>query len=336
MKMSNAVCSATWAARQNAPVLSDQTSVQAAESPFLIENETAYRRWRTRKLACFVAGRNDLATPVTVTDPAALNAAQHAAITTRCRQHNLAFYQVACDRDRGIDKDTFKLLCRQLGLRTLITNPCADTDAISSIRMVPGARYIPYTGNCLKWHTDGYYNDTTGTVRAFAMHCVRPADKGGENQFFDPEILYILLRDENPDYVTALMHPETLTVPQNSEEKNPADIRPRRSTSALTVDGMDGDLVMHYTQRNRHAIWRDDPVTARARRFIREVLDSPGEYHVRYRLDRNEGVVCNNAIHNRSGFGDSPRPSRRLLYRARYRERVAGTGHATLPAQPRC
>ena len=316
--------------RQNVPPPSRQVFDQEAESPFLIENETAYHRWRARKLACFAANRNDIATPVAIINPTALSEAQRAAVTSRCQQYNIAFYTLEYGREKSFDKNTFKLLCLQFGLQTPATNPCADADAISSIRVVPNARYIPYTENGLKWHTDGYYNDAADTVRAFAMHCVRPADQGGENQFFDPEILYIFLRDENPDYITALMHPETLTVPQNSEEKNLADTRSRRSTPVLTVSITDGDLVMHYTQRSRHATWRDDPLTIKARRFIREVLDSPGEYHIRYRLGRGEGVICNNVIHNRSGFGGSKQPSQRLLYRTRYRERIAGTGHATL------
>ena len=315
--------------RQSAPPPCPALDRQA-ESPFLLENETAYRRWRAHKLARFATSCGNVATPVAVNDPAALSETQRAAITTRCRQCNIAFYTIEHNGEKAFDKNTFRSLCLQLGLRTPVTNPCADADAISSIRVVPGARYIPYTENCLKWHTDGYYNGAADTVRAFAMHCVRPARKGGENRFFDPEILYIFLRDENPDYITALTHPETLTVPQNSEEKSLADTRSRRSTPVLGVCATDGNLVMHYTQRSRHAVWRDDPLTVRARRFIREVLDSPGEYHIRYRLDRGEGVVCNNVIHDRSGFGDSPQPSQRLLYRARYRERIIDTGYTTL------
>jgi hypothetical protein len=39
------------------------------------------------------------------------------------------------------------------------------------------------------------------------------------------------------------------------------------------------------------------------------------------------GLVCNNVLHERSAFEDAPgRP--RLLYRARYVERIAGTGRA--------
>jgi hypothetical protein len=36
------------------------------------------------------------------------------------------------------------------------------------------------------------------------------------------------------------------------------------------------------------------------------------------------GLACNNVLHDRSGFTETPQ-KRRLLYRARYHERVAET-----------
>ena len=36
------------------------------------------------------------------------------------------------------------------------------------------------------------------------------------------------------------------------------------------------------------------------------------------------GVLCNNVLHERTGFVDDP-AAPRLLYRARYHDRVAGT-----------
>lgn len=301
----------------------------------MLENETAYRSWRTHKLAAFAAGLESIRTPVAIADPKAPGTSQRAAIANRCRQCGLAFYELGADSTAKvrIDKGTLKLFWSYFGLRTLVANPSADTNTISDICTTAGSRYIPYTARALKWHTDGYYNSATNTIRAFAMHCVRPAEKGGENQFFDPEILYILLRDENPDYIAALMHPETLTIPQNHEEEALDDHRPRRSAPMLALCPKSGDLVARYTQRSRHVSWRNDALTEKARRFTREVLDTPGKYRIDYRLDCKEGVICNNIIHNRNHFSDAPESkSQRLLYRARYRERVAETGYLTLVA----
>jgi len=217
-------------------------------------------------------------------------------------------------------------LWAQLGLRTAVTNPCADEEQISSIRVMPDAPYIPYTAKRLKWHTDGYYNAGAQTICAFAMHCVTPAEQGGENQYFDPEILYILLRDENPTYVTALMRPDTFTVAPNPDEPGLARAR---NGAVLSIRQSDGALVMRYSERRRYLSWREDATTTAARQFIEEALQQRKEYRITYRLKAGEGVICNNVVHNRSGFSADARPAR-LLYRARYRERIADSGPTQL------
>ncbi len=294
-------------------------------SPFLVENETAYRYWRERKLAAFMENLPHAADPITVADPQALSDEEYAALTGQCRQRNFAFYRVSTTDD----KPTLRRLWAQLGLHSPVANPCADADGISSIAATPDARYIPYTSRALKWHTDGYYNAAADTIRAFAMHCVHPAGRGGENRYFDPEILYILLRDESPDYVAALMHPQTLTVPQNSEETNHKDTRAVRQAPVLALHPQSGDLIVRYTERRHYVTWRRDDTTAAARAFIREVLQTRSKYCIAYRLNSGEGVICNNVLHNRSEFTDVRNTDHpRLLYRARYRDRIADTGHA--------
>jgi hypothetical protein len=37
------------------------------------------------------------------------------------------------------------------------------------------------------------------------------------------------------------------------------------------------------------------------------------------------GLLCNNVLHTRDGFSDRPDAPQRLLYRARYFDRIAGT-----------
>jgi alpha-ketoglutarate-dependent taurine dioxygenase len=51
----------------------------------------------------------------------------------------------------------------------------------------------------------------------------------------------------------------------------------------------------------------------------RILADSP--YVLRLRLEPGMGIVCNNVLHARSAFRDAPQ-HRRLLYRARYYDRV--------------
>ena len=63
------------------------------------------------------------------------------------------------------------------------------------------------------------------------------------------------------------------------------------------------------------------PRWLRSQRAARRA-DSP---HIhRLTLAPGMGILCNNVLHDRTGFVDDPaRP--RLLYRARYHERIAGT-----------
>ena len=49
------------------------------------------------------------------------------------------------------------------------------------------------------------------------LHCISPARVGGENALMDPEIAYILLREENPDFIRALMHPQAMEIPAIAE-----------------------------------------------------------------------------------------------------------------------
>ncbi len=307
-----------------------QNDSETAAAPFLVENETAYRCWRERKLAAFMKNLQGATDPVIITDPKALNDREYAMLTERCRRRNFVFYRIRRIHDCA-DKTMLKQFWAQLGLYTLITNPRADEENISSIEVTPGTRYIPYTLHPLKWHTDGYYNASADTICAFAMHCVRCARQGGENQYFDPEILYILLRDENPDYVVALMHPKTLLVPHNSEQLNLSGTQEARIAPVLTLHPRSGDLIVRYTERSHYVVWRKDKTAAAARAFIREVLQTRSKYRITHRLANDEGVICNNVLHNRSGFAGSANAKyQRLLYRARYHERIANTSHATL------
>ena len=53
------------------------------------------------------------------------------------------------------------------------------------------------------------------------------------------------------------------------------------------------------------------------------ILDNDDTYVLRTRLESGMGLVCNNVFHARSSFTDGA--SARLLFRARFVERIAGT-----------
>ncbi|RRQ19941.1 TauD/TfdA family dioxygenase [Thiohalobacter thiocyanaticus] len=291
-------------------------------NPFDLDEPSAYAAWREWKLTRRPATVADLI--VSVADPRQLTADEHAALLARLRQANLALYQF----DPAITgKDAIRALGRQFGLERLDGNLCADDDSITSLQVSSdGARgeYIPYTDRRLSWHTDGYYNPPDRQIRGIVMHCVRPAAEGGESTFLDHELAYILMRDASPGWIRALMAPDAMTIPANVSQGRV--IRPAHTGPVFSLDPATGALHMRYSARTRNIVWKDDPDTRTAAAFLQELWrrDNPYVYH--HRLVSGQGIICNNTLHNRSGFRDHPDPDRgRLLYRARYYDRVAGT-----------
>ena len=113
-----------------------------------------------------------------------------------------------------------------------------------------------------------------------------------------------------------------MTIPPNVEAGT--EIRGACAGPVFSVDAFTGSLHMRYSARKRNIDWRDDELTREAADLITEILDIDDLAYT-YRLKAGEGVICNNVLHRRSGFHDS-RNQNRLMYRARYYDRVAGTG----------
>ncbi len=288
----------------------------AIEHPFALERPQDYLRWRERKLARYPRRAEDLI--VEVRDPRNLSDSEAGEIRRVCGAANMAVY--ASPLAEVADKDMARRLGARLGLVRLHANPLADEDGISSLEVTPeksGRGYIPYSNRRLLWHTDGYYNAPQQRIRAFILHCVRPAAAGGENRLLDPEIAYILLRDADPEYVRALSAPDAMTVPAN--EEGSAAMRPAQTGPVFSTDG--SALHMRYTARTRSIEWRPDEATRAAARFLQQLLDTGSPYVFTLRLAAGQGLVCNNVLHDRSAFVDDAK-SGRLDYRARYGDRV--------------
>jgi alpha-ketoglutarate-dependent taurine dioxygenase len=271
-------------------------------------------RWRERKLARYPRRAEDLV--VEVRDPRNLNDREVEKLRRICSVANMAVY--ASPLADVADKDLPLRLGARLGLTRLHANPLADEDGISSLEVAPekSARgYIPYSNRRLLWHTDGYYNAPSERIRAFILHCVRPAAEGGENRLLDPEIAYMLLRDADPRYVAALSAPDAMTIPANTEE---GAARPAQTGPVFSSDG--GALHMRYTARTRSIEWRQDEATQAAVQFLKQILETDSPYVFKVRLSAGQGLVCNNVLHDRSAFTDNT-PGR-LVYRARYLDRI--------------
>ncbi len=289
-----------------------------ADSPFDLDNAAAYAEWRTRKLDTAPRRIEDIL--VELDDPRALTPAQRQRFLDLNARCNMAVYVGKTGRDP--DKEIPRKLGAQVGLHRLDSHWLTDADAISPISVIGaeerGERrdFIPYTDKPIRWHTDGYYNPPERTVRGLLLHCVESAETGGENQLLDHEIAYILLRDENPDFIRALMQPDAMTIPARSDDTGIA--RAAQPGPVFAVDG-DGFLHMRYTARTISISWRDD--TAPAVAALTRILAAPTPWTLHGRLEPGMGLVSNNVLHDRAGFTESPE-KRRLLYRARYHDRV--------------
>ena len=296
-------------------------------SPFDPADERTYRCWREWKLAGYPRDAEELT--VSIGNPFGLSPAESQAVLERCRKANGAIYRVMADPG---DKELVAALGLQFGLMRLDRNLRADEDSITSLRVLPesgGAHYIPYTNRPLNWHTDGYYNTADEQVRGVVLHCVSDAAQGGENVFLDHEVAYLLLRDENPDYVRALMQPDAMTIPANAGDG--VEIRPVQTGPVFSMERVTGSLHMRYTARTRSIVWKDDRMTRLAVGFLGEVLGADSPFLFRHRLRPGEGIICNNILHRREAFADDPETGRaRLLYRARYHDRIRGTDLNTI------
>lgn len=293
-------------------------------TPFDLDNQAGYEHWRDAKCASHPAQAQDLI--VDVADPRVLSDAERNALLHCCATANMVVYRSPV---RVEDKSIPRQLALQLGLHRLDGNWLADEDGISQIAVATpvGDRtaFIPYTNRPIKWHTDGYYHPQSRHIQAMILHCVRVASLGGETALMDHEMAYIAMRDTNPDWVRALMAPDAMTIPERLDEDGVA--RAEQAGPVFSVDEQSGALHMRYTARTRSVLWRDDVPTRAAVAFLEKLLSSDAPHVFRLTLQPGMGLVCNNVLHDRSGFVDDPGQPR-LLYRARYLDRIGGAAPA--------
>ncbi len=287
------------------------------ESP---KTDDFYRKWRDARLAAAEAART--AGFVEIADLANPSEAEKTELVRRCSAANLALY--ATD-DSVRQRDNLRPFAESFGLRIAEKHRSAGGDGIVSLREsdAPGQKgYIPYSKRKMNWHTDGYYNPPTERISAMVLHTERPADDGGSNQFLDHTIAFIRLMDETPAYVTALMHPQAMTIPANEEE---GSTRPASVGPVFFADAETGEMQMRYTARTRSIEWRDDSLTREAVAYLQHILETPDPMTISLRFGPGQGVLCNNVLHDRTGFdAKAAAHSPRTVYRVRFHNRVKG------------
>jgi alpha-ketoglutarate-dependent taurine dioxygenase len=247
-----------------------------------------------------------------------MSAAEKAAIIANCTRFNMCIYRC---REQTADRAAVRMFAAGFGLQRADLHLCANDDGVSELSVAhEGARndYVPYSNRALSWHTDGYYNPPERRVRAVVLHCASDAAAGGDNALLDPDIAYIRLRDENPGFITALEHPQCMTIPANEDAGG--EVRPEVSGPVFSYEP-GGALHMRFSARRKNIRWRDDALTLAAREYLAQLLADAGGPALNYRLKPGEGLISNNVLHNRTAFTETA-THKRLLYRARFFDRV--------------
>lgn len=291
---------------------------------FDLQNKDAYAAWRENKLANRAHSLEDVL--LDIRDPYHLTENERQMVLKHCARTNFALYITHKEEDTS--KSLVHSLASQFGLPQPDCNFLADEDAITSITVAAeGTRtaYIPYTNRPIRWHTDGYYNSPEHTIRSMILHCARPASVGGENQLLDHELAYIQLRDENPEYIRALMQPDAMTIPMREDEdlNGVRSVREAQSGPVFSIDA-NGYLHMRYTARTRSIVWKPNAATQAAVAALEQLLEGDNPFVLHGRMSAGMGLICNNILHDRSAFTDHD-GNQRLLYRARYYQRLPDT-----------
>ena len=294
-----------------------------SDNPFDLQDNNAYLAWRAKKL---VSLQQTTLQVIEIEDPEAITPDENQALSSQIAIFNAAIFKLRPSPSMG--SKILKTFGSQFDLRHLDSNLYANDNDISELRVIEGERrgeYIPYTNRKLGWHTDGYYNHPDNTIRTFILYCVNDASEGGINQLLDPELAYIHLRDQDEKLIDALMQPDAFTIPETVE--NGRVIRPEQKNPVFQIDQESGHLLMRYTQRKTHILWRQDKDTQTALSLLGDLLASDSGHILNVRLNPGEGVICNNVLHNRSSFTDNPEHPRVML-RARYYDRFKEFSYA--------
>ncbi len=288
-----------------------------SKSPFDLENESEYLKWRESKLSNLPK-----LTEIKIDSEDGISQKEIAAMSEQCMLFNFAIFRYS--KPPTQPEAALRVLGNCFGLDDIDANLCSEDSGISEITVKDestGGSYIPYTNKKIGWHCDGYYNPPGQEIHGMLLYCHQPAKSGGENSILDHEIVYIRIRDENPNWIRALMGPNAFTIPANVEGNK--IIRPRVSGPVFSLSNNGLNLHMRYSTRKKNVIWADDPETKSASDFLLNIFSSDEKHIIDLKMERGQGILSNNVLHRRASFNDLDHENnKRIIYRARYHNRV--------------
>jgi len=286
------------------------------KSPFILENQTEYQKWREHKLSLYPININK--SSIIFDDNKKIDNNKINQLKNIIKKYNFAIYEFTSKLNDNHLLD----FCTKLDLIDFVSNLLADNKGISNITdqknktsKLQSVEYIPYTNKQLNWHTDGYYYPINASVKSFLLHCMSPAENGGENILLDHEIIYIYLRDHNPEFIKILMQNNIMEIPKNKNIENSHPI-----IGPVFYTDEDDFLNMRFTSRQKNIFWKKNDMIKKIKDFIYGFIIDDNKYKFSILLKENQGYIANNILHKREEYTDGA--NKRLLKRLRFSKRI--------------
>lgn len=271
-----------------------------------------YKKWRDEKLTAYPKSVGELV--VELGNMTALTAAENNKIKELVERANMCVYTAGAAE---LSADSLLALGRQLGVSdTDKARRHSNSDELTNSGILNKA--IPFTTRHVRWHTDATYYGSDKTIQALFLLCKRPAPEGGSNKVLDHEILYILLRDKDPEALRVLMNKNCF------KYKNPktGEIAENLGGKVFWTNAQ-GNLCHRFSFRKMDLAWSEDADVQAARTVLETLIENESEYVIEGRLETGLGLISNNVLHTREKLVDSEdEAQKRLLFRARFYDRV--------------
>ncbi|MDP2828010.1 MAG: TauD/TfdA family dioxygenase [Sulfuricellaceae bacterium] len=279
---------------------------------FNLDSKEDYLKWRDEKLAAYPKDVGGLA--VELGNMAAITPAERSKILETVERANMCVYTAGAAE---LEMSSLLALGKQLGVaNTDKSSRHTQSDELTDSGILN--RAIPFSTRHVNWHTDATYYGSDKTIQALFLLCKRPAVEGGSNKVLDNEVLYIHLRDKDPDALDILMNKNCF------KYKNPAtgEISEHLGGKVFWIN-TDGHLCHRFSFRKMDMAWSEDGDITAARKVLESLISDESEHVIEGRLESGMGLISNNVLHTREKLVDSDDAAKkRLLFRARFYDRV--------------
>lgn len=279
---------------------------------FNLESDQDYLPWRDEKLAAYPRNVGDLV--VELGDMTAITNTEKARIMDLVERANMCVYTAG---SAELSMDSVLKLGAQLGIsQTDKSTRHSNSDELTDSGILN--RAIPFTTRHVRWHTDATYYGSNRTIQALFLLCKRPAAEGGNNKLLDHELLYILMREKDPQALKILMGNNCF------KYRNPktGEISQELGGKVFWCNN-DGQLNHRFSFRKIDMAWSEDSEVIAARDILESLLLNESEHVIEGRLESGLGLISNNVSHTREKLVDcDDKDCKRLLFRTRFYDRV--------------